>query len=147
MAELHIKGYLCNDYNYIIGISDDKQEDDEPLWFGNKADSIIDTIESFAMEYGLYGKHHKGLGGRQSYIENCNLRIYFTDAKCELEDAMMAMDSIMYGGTIKTKVNYCGYSEYTITGLDLEEFTIGGHDLESELRSHFGEYMHMIIEC
>lgn len=35
---------------------------------------------------------------------------------------------------------YVGYSEYTITGLDLEDFVIGGHDLKQEFCSHIGEY-------
>ena len=144
MAELHIKGYLCADDYYNIGITDRDPKENKYVYAKN---SVVDMIEDFARENGMYGKHSKGLGGRLAYIEDCNLRIYFTDEECELEDAMLAMDALMYGGDIKTKVSYCGYSEYTITGLDLEEFSIGGHDLESELRSHYGEYMHMIIEC
>jgi hypothetical protein len=38
------------------------------------------------------------------------------------------------------EVAYRGYSEWTITGLELEEFRIGGHDLKKELEDHIGEY-------
>lgn len=146
MAELHLKGYLCSDYNGIVALSDKNPDDFEYSW-EIEEHSIISSIESFADEYGMTGEHHKGLGGRRAFIDDCNLRAYFTDKECELEEAMMAMDMIMYGGDIKTRIDRCGYSEWTITGLDLEEFSIGGHDLESEFNSHFGEYCHLIIEC
>lgn len=139
MAELHLKGYLCSGYNGIIALSETEES--------TSYDSIIGSIESFADEYGMTGEHHKGLGGRRAFIDDCNLRAYFTDKECELEEAMMAIDIIMYGGDIKTRIDRCGYSEWTITGLDLEEFSIGGHDLQYEFNSHLGEYCHLIIEC
>ncbi len=142
MAELYLKGYLCNDYDGIIALTDDKES--YSSW-GKK--SIIDSIESFACEHGMTGEHHKGLGGRRAIIDDCNMRIWFTDTECELEEAMMSFDNLMYGGDIQTKVTRVGYSEYTITGLDLDEFSIGGHDLASEFGSHYGEYCHILIEC
>lgn len=146
MAELYLKGYICTDSEGIIALSDKNPEECEYSWerYGT---SIIDSIERFAYEYGMTGQHHRGLGGRMAYIDNCNIRAYFTDTECELEDAMLAMDVMMYGGDIKTRVNWVGYSEWTITGLDLEEFSIGGHDLEWEFSSHSGKYCHLIIEC
>ena len=146
MAELYLKGYICSDSNGIIALSDKKQDESVYYWerYGK---SIIDSIEEFADVYGLSGEHHKGLGGRKAYIDDCNIRAYFTDTECELEEAMMAMDTLMYGGDIKTRVDWCGYSEWTITGLDLEEFSIGGHDLEYEFNSNYGRYCHLIIEC
>lgn len=146
MAELHLKGYICSDSNGIIALSDSEQNEHAYPWerYGT---SIIDSIERFADEHGLFGEHNKGLGGRKAYIDDCNLRAYFTDEECELEEAMLAMDMLMYGGDIKTRVDWVGYSEWTITGLDLEEFSIGGHDLEWEFSSHSGKYCHLIIEC
>lgn len=145
MAELHLKGYITSDYHGIIALSDNEPNECEP--WRNHGTSIIDSIESFAEEYGMTGKHHKGLGGRKAYIDDCNMRAYFTDKECELEEVMLAMDTLMYGGDIKTRVDWCGYSEWTITGLDLEEFSIGGHDLEYEFSSNYGKYCHLIIEC
>ena len=142
MAELHLNGYICSDEDGIIALTDYKES--YGSW-GNR--SIIDSIERFAYEHGMTREHHKGLGGRRAIIDDCNMRIWFTDTECELEDAMLAMDALIYGGDIQTKVTRVGYSEYTITGLNLDEFSIGGHDLESEIRSHYGEYCHIIIEC
>ncbi len=145
MAELHLKGYICSDSYGIIALRDSEPNEEYP--WRNYGESIIESIERFADEYGLFGEHHKGLGGRSAYIDDCNIRAYFTDKECELEEAMLAMDVLMYGGDIKTKVNWCGYSEWTITGLDLDEFSIGGHDLEYEFSSNSGRYCHLIIEC
>lgn len=146
MAELHLKGYVCRDTDGIIALSNDNPNDRE--WYRTTyGDSIVESIEDFARSYGMTGRLHKGLGGRVSYIEDCNLRAYFSDKECDLETAMVAMDVLMYGGDIKTKISLCGYSEWTITGLNLDEFTIGGHDLDRELGSHYGEYCHLIIEC
>ena len=145
MAELHLKGYICHDGYGIIALGDNNPNKCDPwMCYGT---SIIDSIENFAEAHGMTGEHHKGLGGRKAYIDDCNMRAYFTDKECELEEAILAMDILMYGGDIKTRVDWCGYSEWTITGLDLEEFSIGGHDLEYEFSSHYGKYCHLIIEC
>lgn len=144
MAELHLKGYLCIDSDGIIALSD---KDNDDYRYSSDKNSIIESIESFAGEYGMTGETHKGLGGRRAIIDDCNLRAYFTDTECDLEEAMLGFDNLMYGGEIQTKVSWVGYSEWTITGLDLDEFSIGGHDLSYEFGSHIGEYCHIIIEC
>jgi hypothetical protein len=140
MSELHLKGYIGNDYHGIIAL-------DEKISDKNEGNSIISSIENFANENGLCGPHKKGLGGTRSIIDNCNIKIYFTDKECELEEAIEAFEVLLYGGDVETKVDKVGYSEYTITGLVIDKFKIGGHDLEAEIRSHYGEYMHFIIEC
>ena len=146
MAELHIRGWLTSDEDGIIALSDNNPSECEYSW-ERYGESIIRKIENFADEYGVLGEHHKGLGGRKAYIDDCNLRVYFTDKECELEEAMLTLDVLMFGGDIKTRIDLCGYSEYTIEGLDLIEFSIGGHNLDGEFRSHYGEYCHIIIEC
>ena len=145
MAELHLTGYLTGDYNGIIALTE-KQFKDSDISSDRYGNSIVTSIEDFAKENGLFGEHSKSLGGRVSYIENCNVRIYFTDKTCSLEQAMLALDNYIEGGDLKTRVNWVGYSEYTITGLDLETFTIGGHDLDNILSCHLGEYCHFILE-
>lgn len=142
MSELHLKGYLCSDDNGIPALCENKN-----ISYSWSNSSIIDSIESFARDNGFFSETRQGLGGRRAIIENCNLKIYFTDEECELEEAMMAMDELMFGGEIQTKVSKVGYSEYSITGLNLDEFTIGGHNLRLELWDHCGEYCHFIIEC
>lgn len=142
MAELHLEGYITTNYDEIISLTPD-------LSSKSKEESIIDSIEGFAEIKGTFYEHDDGLGGRISCIENCNLRIYYTSKKCTLEEAMQAMDVTMYGndGTITTRVDWVGYSEYTITGLYLEDFSIGGHDLEDELIDHYKQYAHILIDC
>lgn len=146
MAKLHLQGYLTGDEEGIIALSKNNPTEAEYSWerYGN---SIIDDIYCFAKECGIAGEHNNGLGGKISYIDNCNMRMYFTDSECDLKDAMEAMDVVMYGGDIKTKTNWYGYSEWTIIGLNLDTFTIGGHDLNKELNNHYGQYVHIIIEC
>ena len=131
---LYIKGFLEVNYDGIYSTDE-------------SSDSIINRIENYAESHGLFGHTRKGLGGRRAIIDDCNMRAYFTNEKCTLVAAQMARDNFMYGGDLKTQVTYEGYSEWTITGLDLDEFTIGGHDLKSEFSSHVGKYMHLIIEC
>lgn len=145
MAELHLKGFLCTDCDGIIALREKSEE--ECAYWERYGKPITESIEHFADEYGMTGEHHKGLGGIKAYIDDCNLRAYFTDKECELEEAMMALDVLIYGGDVKTRVDRIGYSEWTITGLDLVEFSIGGHDLSTELKSHLGDYCHLIIEC
>ena len=138
---LYIKGYLTADYNGIPAI---KETDG---FFNYGTESIIHRIEEYAEKYGFIRQKRTGLGGTQSYIPKCNIRIFFTEKETTLQEAHMLFDEQMYGGALVTDTSLTGYSEYTITGMDLDEFTIGGHDLKLELSSHMGECIHMIIEC
>lgn len=56
MAELYIKGWITNDNYHNIGISDISPEErkNDFLYTG---DSIVDMIESFASEHGIFGRH------------------------------------------------------------------------------------------
>lgn len=144
MSDLHLSGWLRTDYNGIICLSPSNPNESFSSRIYDR--NLIEEIEDYANEYGMVGKHNQGLGGTRSIIDNCNLRIYFTDVECDLEEAMMSLDNLMYGGDLETKVTRVGYSEYTITGLDLNDFKIGGHDLHTELLDHYGEYCHFIIE-
>lgn len=140
MNELYIKGWLCKDYDGAVATSENK---DDTGW-DNRA--IVKQVEAFAEEYGMVGRYKKGLGGRKGYIEDANIRIYLTDNECSIDEAV---ESLLYKleGEIKTDIALTGYSEYTITGYDIKDFSIGGHDLECELSSHIGEYIHFILGC
>lgn len=50
-----------------------------------------------------------------------------------------------YTGNLLTSGHYIGYSEWTITGFDLDSFVLGGHDLKKELENHLGQYVHFIL--
>lgn len=139
---LYIKGYLTHDYDGIPSVSDDK----EPRYSSPKT-SIVERIESYAECHGFLRHKQTGLGGRQSYIRSCNMRAFFSKKECSLVEAHRRLDAMVYGGDLATDTSYTGYSEWTITGMDLDEFVIGGHDLKREFESHMGEYVHLIIEC
>lgn len=137
---LYIKGYLTTDYNGILSV-----KDDDSYW--SHGDSIIASIESYAERNGFVRKKQVGLGGTQSFIRNCNMRVFFTEKETTLPQAHMLLDAELYGGDLVTDTSLCGYSEWTITGMNLDEFSIGGHNLKSEFNSHMGEYIHLILEC
>lgn len=139
---LYIKGYLTHNYDGIPSVSDYK----EPM-YSSPNTSIVGRIESYAESHGFLREKQTGLGGRQSYIRSCNMRMFFSKKECSLVEAHRRFDAMVYGGDLATDTSYTGYSEWTITGMDLDEFTIGGHNLESEFESHMGEYVHLIIEC
>ena len=138
---LYIKGWLGTDWDGMPGV----QESKEHNWRG--ADSIVSSIEDYAKLHGFFRETTSGLGGKQSFLPNCNMRAYFSKKECSLAEAYRRFDELMYSGCLVTDASYTGYSEWTITGMDLDEFTIGGHDLASEFDSHMGEYVHLIIEC
>lgn len=144
MSKLHLEGYITTDYNEIVALSKIKPSKSQKIY---KARSIVEGIEDFAKDHGTLEEHERGLGGREAWINNCNIRVYFTDKECSLENAMLAFDTFIYGGDINTEVEFEGYSEYTITGLELKQFSIGGHDLQKEFLSYYGKYMHLILEC
>lgn len=139
MAELYIKGWLIKDDEGAPAAVEDK----EASYF--LAYSIPKEIESFAYEHGRVRDVNKGLGGKRAMIFDANLHIYFTEKESTLEEAQESLIFQMYGD-VETDMRLTGYSEYTITGYDLEDFSIGGHDLEAELSSHMGEYIHFVLE-
>lgn len=139
MNKLHIEGYLGLDSDKMIAVSYTKEGKD----YNRK--SIPYTIEKYAQQYGKIIDYDKGLGGTKSYIENVSLRMYATNEKCDLDSAVESLVYKMFGD-VETDISLEGYSEWTITGYCLEDFTIGGHDLERELKSYLGKYIHLILE-
>lgn len=133
--ELKITGYLSKDYNGVIGVSENKDD------FSSRVESIPEII----MNAFDYRKTSKGLGGKYTYVKDVSMRIYYTEEECSLEEAEASVVDRLYG-SMEVDVRYVGYSEYTITGLELETFTIGGHNLERELESHIGDYCWIVIE-
>lgn len=139
---LYLKGYITHDSYYHPAVCPNKD-----FHYSYNTDSIIKRIENYADSNGFLREKQTGLGGRQSYIRSCNMKAFFSKEKCSLVEAHRRFDAMVYGGDLATDTSYTGYSEWTITGLDIDEFTIGGHDLKREFESHMGEYVHLIIEC
>lgn len=142
----HIEGYISNNGwsgEVTIGGTD-----------------FTDIMYSFADEVGFAKRHNKNLGGKKAFIDDCNMRMYFMNEECDLDEAETAllmkldgagffddhdMKETLYGD-FELLTNYVGYSEWTITGLNVEKCTLGGHNLIDILNSHNGEYVHIIIE-
>ena len=138
--ELHLEGWLVLDQDDNLALSPDKNK----YLFGEEC--IAEAIMRKFRDY-TYGAliHQDSLGDKRTYISNANLSCWFSDEKCTLDKAQMAFDRYMEIGNLTAFGHYVGYSEYTITGFNVDEFTIGGHDLNIEFKSHLGQYLHLIL--
>ena len=125
--ELLLHGYITTDYDGHPALSETKDS--------YRKTSIPNEIQ----DYFNYQKLDRGFGEKLTMIPDCNLTIYYTKDICTYEEAQEALLNALYGNMM-VHTKYVGYSEYTITGLDLKTFTIGGHNLAFELESHRGEY-------
>ena len=132
-----IHGYLKLDIDDVISLADSKDTSSGMC-------SIPYLIQE---EYGYQkmkkGKHY--LGGKATYLPEISMRIYYTEEECTLEEAQSALIDEIYG-TMEVQCSYTGYSEYTITGLELDKFTIGGHNLKHEIEDHIGDYCWIVID-
>lgn len=136
MNSLIIKGFLGYDGDAMIAVGDKK----DCSRFSRKA--IAETIANCSpISYNT----NNGLGSTKTIIPNCSIRIYITDAECSEDEAMCALLD-KFEGECTTEISLEGYSEYTITGYSVDDFSIGGHNLEHELSNHEGKYMIFIIE-
>ena len=130
MAELLLKGYLGIDYDGHPGL-DFKKNSTNRQWVC----SIPNEIQ-YRFDYKML---NRGLGEKLTVIPNCSLSIWYTDDECTFEEAQEALLNKL-DGCLTVHTVLLGYSEYTITGLALDIFSIGGHDLEREFKDHIGEY-------
>lgn len=128
--ELLLNGYIVYDW------------DDHPALTKEKtiqkyqAKSIPVEIQH---KFGCEFCDDKFLGKEITHIPDCCMSIWYTNKKCTFDEAQESLCNYL-DGFIDIEVAYLGYSEYTITGLNLEEFKIGGHNLDSEFKDHIGEY-------
>ena len=89
----------------------------------------------------------KGLGYRINTSEdNIQLRYYISDNEIKtLEDVEEKyLEKIL--GSIDISVENIGYSEYTITDYSIENFKLGGHDLEKIFSNYIGKYVCIIVD-
>lgn len=135
---LHIKGYL----DYDDGIPVVKEKEDSRSYYGK---SIPQMIEDFARYSGFVEDYETGLGGTKSYIPNVNMSLYVGSRECSLDEMIVELVNTLIG-SVSVNVSLEGYSEWTITGYCLEDFSIGGHDLDQELRSYEGKYIHLVLK-
>lgn len=133
-----ISGRITRDYDGNAAIG----------WSSYDCDSFADLMYDFAKEYGIAYEHDKGLGGWKAIIPNCSISMYFSDKEMTFEEAQEKFLEQMFdvSGVFEMRKDRVGYSEWTITGYDLEECELGGHDLNDILLSHVGEYVNIKVE-
>lgn len=106
--------------------------------------SIPDEVHGFAET--RWFEEEPDLGAQKAVIPNASVRIYVTNDECTLEEAQTALVAHL-DGVVGLDLRYEGYSEFTIMGLSVNEFCIGGHDLTSVLLSYEGKFVHFVLEC
>ena len=98
-----------------------------------------DTACAYETEYGL--------GGKRAVIGRCKVVMYTSQKEITFDEAQERFLDEMFGeGVFEMEANYTGYSEWTITGFDLDKCMLGGHDLNRILLSHDGEYANILVE-
>ena len=113
-------------------------------------DSFVDIMYDFAERENkaIAYYHNNGLGGRKAVIPNCNISMYFSKREMDFEEAQERFLDNMFGasGVFEMEEDNVGYSEWTITGYDLEECHLGGHNLNDILLEHESEYVNICVE-
>ena len=144
--EKHISGIIRRNYDGGIDIG---------------GSDFVDIMYNFADEVGFAKRHNKGLGGKKAFIYDCNMRMYFTNKECELDEAEIALLRKLevegylddheareeFSGDFDLLTRLTGYSEWTITGYNVETCTLGGHNLLNILSNHMGEYVNIVVEA
>lgn len=142
---------------HISGII--KRLSDGTIYINNY--DFVDIMYDFANNVGFAKRHNKGLGGKIAFIDNCNMRMYFTNKECKLDEAEIALlvklEVEEYFDEHEAREELCGdfdlltkltgYSEWTIIGYDVETCTLGGHNLLDILGNHAGEYVNIVVEA
>ena len=65
------------------------------LGLAEEIDDYYESIAESIMDYFNYTKLDRGLGEKITTIPNANLRCWFSDEKCTLEEAQMNFDSLL----------------------------------------------------
>lgn len=143
MKELVLIGKLDRD-DYDVGIIENKN-----YYAYNLAVKIGDFIEKDNNKLsGTYDEDiDNDLGYRISTREdNVQLRYYISEDKINSREEIEKKYLEKISGSIDISVQNVGYSEYTITGYETENFKLGGHDLEKIFSNYIGKYVCIIVE-
>lgn len=141
--KLILIGKLERDYEGNIGIRQKNK------WVNGLAEEIGDFIEGISNKTShMYNEdvEEHGLGYSVCTSEdNIQLRYYISDDEITSKEeiAEKYLEKIL--GSIDIALENIGYSEYTITGYDLINFRLGGHDLEKLFSNYLGKYTCIIV--
>lgn len=136
MGKLVVNGYLYG-----------KSREDKDILFSEsstdldyKCSDLGSHLEYKLLQMGMKSRYddYRSLGHRESHIDNCSVKLFFSDSKIDEELAGQLAEN--FDGDLYFETSLTGYSEYTITGMDIETLEIGGHNLLEILESHLKEY-------
>lgn len=85
------------------------------------------------------------IGGVSIYLEKASVSFYISDNKISLEEVRNRY-TMQLLGALDVYGEYYGYSIYTILGFDLQNFTIGNHNLTKILSQYKGKYLNFVLE-
>lgn len=142
----HIEGWIAIDSDNLT------IQEEKGSWSGSEvlANIISDNYykensNKTETQLSHNGAYDEEMGGESLYIPNCNLSFYISDNKISLEEVEKRQLTQLIGGIDIYGENY-GYSMWTIEGFEVQELSIGGHDLDSTLRTYKDKYIHILIE-
>jgi hypothetical protein len=144
MEEIIIEGYITNPDAYSDDTGIAIKEEKEDCYYRCLASEIAYKLEN----YNKYEEKEDDFAGgidRKAIIENVQFKIYSDNEKGTLEEIKEKNVRKMIGD-LDIEVQWTGYSEYTILGYDVENFTIGNHDLEKIFKEYIGKYVIILIK-
>lgn len=142
---IHIEGFLANDDYHELHIKGSCYSLPEMIQYR----IINETNNSYDKENNNDNNSEENINVSM-LIPKVSLRIFFSDIKCSLDEAInnQILASI---GALDILQYWYGYSEYTIEALSIEKFQLisndgGKHDLKQIFNNYIGKYVHILIE-
>lgn len=146
---IHLKGFIhvpSDPEENGVRLSNDKDNFYSPVLSDRIAQEIEEYIESAPSKH----QPREGMEFEDGVEISLNvpsvaLRIYATENISTLEQAQkkVVLNTL---GALDIYQEWVGYSEYTVTGYDVINFSIGGHDLDKIFKSYENKYVHILIE-
>lgn len=132
---IHLKGWLVD---YAEGMSFKGRD--------TVAEILASEIHCVCNDYDHSGSYFGENFAKDSmYIPKVLMRMHFSNEEITLEQAeeKQILSSI---GELDIYTEWYGYSEWTILGYNVENFTVGNHDIEDILKSNEGKYAHILVD-
>jgi hypothetical protein len=136
---IHLEGFLANGWDGGVEFEDNS--------YLSIAEEIARKINSMEIFY----ENSKNLPedtcqtNYSLYLPKVSLQAYFSNKKTSLEE-VIEKNILNTIGDLDIYTEWYGYSEWTIEGYDVVNFTIGNHNLEEILSSYNGKYAHIVLE-
>jgi len=144
MSKAVFEGYItlsgdfgCGTLIYLT--QENEIEDEDPL-----IEQLYDFAKKCKNGRATLSKVYKNLN---IMINKCNVRMYYSDSKCTLEEAEGRFIEHMYYGNLHSVSSSTYYSEFTLLSMDVKKMQLGPHDITEILKSHLNKYVHFVIEA